>query len=52
MTGGVVPLAVTLASEAVFEAFVGESKVDHFVQLSYYKEVVICIHLLTWTMIL
>ncbi|XP_027176502.1 bifunctional dethiobiotin synthetase/7,8-diamino-pelargonic acid aminotransferase, mitochondrial [Coffea eugenioides] len=26
MTGGVVPLAVTLASEAVFEAFVGESK--------------------------
>lgn len=27
MTGGIVPLAVTLASEAVFEAFVGDSKV-------------------------
>ncbi|KAK6783709.1 hypothetical protein RDI58_017163 [Solanum bulbocastanum] len=28
MTGGIVPLAVTLASEAVFEAFVGDSKLQ------------------------
>ncbi|CAH9090085.1 unnamed protein product [Cuscuta europaea] len=28
MTGGVVPLAVTLASEAVFEAFLGDSKLE------------------------
>lgn len=27
MTGGVVPLAATLASDAVFEAFTGDSKV-------------------------
>ncbi|CAN4106517.1 unnamed protein product [Withania somnifera] len=28
MTGGIVPLAVTLASEAVFDAFVGDSKLQ------------------------
>lgn len=27
MTGGVIPLAATLASDAVFEAFTGDSKV-------------------------
>ena len=27
LTGGVVPLAVTLASESIFEAFSGDSKV-------------------------
>jgi dethiobiotin synthetase/adenosylmethionine--8-amino-7-oxononanoate aminotransferase len=27
MTGGVIPLAATLASDAVFDSFLGESKV-------------------------
>lgn len=30
LTGGVVPLAVTLATESVFEAFQGDSKVFDF----------------------
>ena len=30
MTGGVIPLAVTLATDAVFDSFVGDSKVLHF----------------------
>lgn len=38
MTGGIVPLAVTLASEAVFEAFVGDSKVYSSVSLSFLDE--------------
>ena len=29
LTGGVVPLAVTLASESIFEAFSGDSKVTY-----------------------
>lgn len=28
MTGGIIPLAATLASESIFDAFVGESKVS------------------------
>lgn len=27
MTGGIIPLAATLASEATFQAFIGDSKV-------------------------
>lgn len=30
MTGGIIPLAATLASDAVFEAFTGDSKVINF----------------------
>lgn len=29
LTGGVAPLAVTLSTEAVFDAFKGDSKVSH-----------------------
>lgn len=30
MTGGIIPLAATLATEAIFDAFVGDSKVIFF----------------------
>ena len=31
LTGGVIPLAVTLATDAVFDSFVGDSKVIYLV---------------------
>ena len=34
MTGGIVPLAATLATDAVFDAFVGDSKVTYVVALN------------------
>lgn len=30
LTGGVIPLAATLATNAVFDSFVGDSKVEYF----------------------
>lgn len=34
MTGGIIPLAATLASDAVFKAFIGDSKVLYCLQIA------------------
>lgn len=36
MTGGIIPLAATLATDAVFDAFVGDSKVNLFLHVQFF----------------
>lgn len=39
MTGGIIPLAVTLATNDVFESFVGDSKVNNDLIVSFFLNV-------------
>ena len=43
MTGGIIPLAATLATNAIFNSLIGESKVIHGLVFFFFLCVCVCV---------